>query len=324
MMKEQQFWEMVKSFNWPNDHYDVAKARAMRTYTQDQIRAFDQEFGKKRNCVGQALRRWEQGHEVDYFLGDDGFSDLTCHIVGLGKEVYEASIADPSLIAKRAETCDYVESFAYAIPHYGTKLSFDEWRRAHYERLPNTKQQFDECQERGWLDGDLASLFGSSVKLPESFEEFESFLKERHVFARLGDWKLINRKYWSHIGETMVHMMDPFLNHKDICPTSDDSFPNLHFHAQRFMIFFSALRLKDFEGVLRDEASADALYDWWWLYRAVETENPEGAPFDLLPMASWKYMGENYINDFRRYMANLPAFPCQHHYKQILKEEITK
>jgi len=232
-MEEQQFWEMVKSFNWPNDDCDVAKARAVRTYTQDQIRAFDQEFGKKRNCVGQALERWEQEHGADYYLGDDGFSDLTCHIVGLGNEVYEASITDPSLIAKRAETCDYVESFSYAIPCYGTMLDFDAWYRAHgYDMLPKTKRQFDEYQERGWLEGELVSRLGRSVKLPKTFEELEAFLKQKHFFARLGDWKLINRKYWSHIGETMVCLMQPFLNHKDISPTRDHSFPNLYLHAQ--------------------------------------------------------------------------------------------
>lgn len=323
-MNEQKFWEMVASFNWPHDDCDVAKARAMKTYTQDQIREFDQEFGKKRSCVANALERWEQEHGADYYLGDDGFSDLTCHIVGLGKEVYEASIADSSLIAKRAETCDYVESFAYAIPHYGTKLDFDAWRRAHYENLPKTKRQFDEHQERGWLEGDLASCFGKSVKLPGSFEEFETFLKERHTFARLGDWKLINRKYWSHIGKMMVYLMEPFLNHEKINPMQGDDLSKVKFHAKRFMRFFKALKDKDFEGASNDEASSDALYDWWWLYRVVETGHPVGAPSDLLPMARWKHMGENYINDFRRYMANLPSFACRHHYNQILKEESAK
>lgn len=321
-MEEQQFWEMVKSFNWPYDDCDVAKARAMRTYTQDQIRAFDQEFGKKRNCIGQALNHWEQKRGVDYFLGSDGFSDLTCHIVGLGKEVYEASLEDTSLIVKRAESGNYVESFTYAIPCYGTMLDFDAWYRAHgYDMLPKTKRQFDEYQERGWLEGELVSRLGRGVKLPKTFEELEALLKQKHFFARLGDWKLINRKYWSHIGETMVYLMQPFLNHKKVDPLHASSFINLHFYAHRFTRFFEMLADRDFESAAHDRTSADALHDWWWLYRVVETGHPVGAPSDLLPMASWKHMGENCINDFRRYMADLPAFACRHHYNQIVKEQ---
>lgn len=322
-MEDQKFWEMVASFNWPHDDCDVAKARAMRTYTQDQIREFDQEFGKKRSDVGQALEHWQKGREVDYFLGSDGFSDLTCHIVGLGNEVYEASIADPSLIAKRAETNDYVESFSYAIPHYGIKLSFDEWLKVRYAFIPDTQELFDEYQKHGWLAEQFYLSFSDLNKLPESFEGLQEFMKEKYLFERLGDWRLINRKYWSHIGRRMADLMRPFLDHEAIDPMQTDGPTRVYFHAQRFTIFFNALEYQDFEGAFNDEASADALYDWWWLYRAVETGSPSYAPTNLLPMAKFQYMGENYINDFRRYMAGLPGFPCRHHYKQILKEEIT-
>jgi len=57
--------------------------------------------------------------------GDDGLLDLLNHVIGLGRETYQAALADPSLLATRAEAHDYEESFAYLEQHAWSEVPIE-------------------------------------------------------------------------------------------------------------------------------------------------------------------------------------------------------
>ena len=47
-------------------------------------------------------------------IGDDGFSDLVAHAVGLGKDVYSAVLKNPKLLMIPARENKYIENFTYS------------------------------------------------------------------------------------------------------------------------------------------------------------------------------------------------------------------
>lgn len=76
-------------------------------------------------------------------LSDDGYSDLIAHIVGCGREVYEATLADTSLAVKRAQSGDYVENFSYILPYdddndKGDDSKYKQWAIRSIEEMDGT------------------------------------------------------------------------------------------------------------------------------------------------------------------------------------------
>lgn len=117
-MSESEFWKLVDELGWGRDtNYKRIKAYILKNWTKEQWAEFDKVKDKIFNALYKRLDREVKG------VGDDSFSDLLEHIIGLGKREYDAVMKDPSLAQKRADKYDYKESFAYAIPYE------DDWEK---------------------------------------------------------------------------------------------------------------------------------------------------------------------------------------------------
>src|SRR4051794_33456129 len=82
--------------------------------TFDERLAFDRAYREAHSRLAKRLEAWESEH-TPIEAGDDSFGDLVSHLVGLGREEYTATFADPERAASRARARDYVKSFAYVL-----------------------------------------------------------------------------------------------------------------------------------------------------------------------------------------------------------------
>jgi len=121
----EKFWNEVALIGWTDKpekgFYDKAKARLLRRWTGEFLEEFGEMKDELISALGLAVEAKEKGSGESSGCGDDGFGDLLNHVVGLGKEEYEASLADPMRVIKRGQAYDYAESFGYCIP-YGTDI----------------------------------------------------------------------------------------------------------------------------------------------------------------------------------------------------------
>ena len=122
---------------WPCD-YNRAMQKLISKYSlqeANQIREMVVGFAGK---LDKKIRRYKV--EIPR-VGDDGYSDLLRHIVGLGKEEYYKHLKNLQLVVQRAKNDDYCECFTYCFP------SESDYEIAN----PNTgKKKFQE-QTKGIL-----------------------------------------------------------------------------------------------------------------------------------------------------------------------------
>jgi hypothetical protein len=110
------FWQMVETVGWKNNpDYNKARKALMAQYTAEET----EEFSNVYVFLAQQLREADKDTEdrVGVLGCNDTSDDLTAHIIGCGKEEYEANIRDPRKIRARLEADDYQESFSYCLPH---------------------------------------------------------------------------------------------------------------------------------------------------------------------------------------------------------------
>jgi hypothetical protein len=116
-MNDQDFWKAVSDMGWTRNGFGYKKigidlkARIDAAYEPQQ--AIEIKMGLNAAFRGKVNALYERLDDVVDCLGDDSFSDLVAHIVGLGEAEYAAVMADPSLGQNRAVEGDYQESFAY-------------------------------------------------------------------------------------------------------------------------------------------------------------------------------------------------------------------
>lgn len=129
-MNEEKFWQVVERVNWygtwkRKDAVDVGKAVMLTVLpTKEDMDAFRKVYSEKQGKLYSALETWEKedecwhtGHNPRSFgLGDDSFGDLIAHVIGCGREEYDAVMRDPERAHKRALSYDFGESFSYCIP----------------------------------------------------------------------------------------------------------------------------------------------------------------------------------------------------------------
>jgi len=130
-MPEDAFWAMVEMVKWPCD-YDKAKIKYLKVMTKDEAMKFRQTKG------AAMLILCKVADEIENLgVSDDGYSDLTNHIVGLGKVEFYKHVNNPELIKKLAHSFGYKESYAYCIPY---ESDYDEggnsyFTMAHVEKM---------------------------------------------------------------------------------------------------------------------------------------------------------------------------------------------
>jgi hypothetical protein len=137
-MTEDRFWQLVGQANWPENGYDRPKLAYLMN-----IKA--KEGKDLRNILSElwnALDTFVDGRYEGMNLGDDSYSDLMFHIIGLGKAQFYAHLSSYKKIKARAngnyESDEgFEESFGYAIPYCG------EW-----DNIPDAIKEVEDSIKR--------------------------------------------------------------------------------------------------------------------------------------------------------------------------------
>ena len=114
---EDKMWAMIFDIGWgikSLDYKFIRKNLLDRYLDKDLLRL--KEFVKyKRKELCKILTEYEIKIRIkNYFrVSDDGFWDLTAHIVGLGKERYDSIIENPEIAQEISINYMYKENFQY-------------------------------------------------------------------------------------------------------------------------------------------------------------------------------------------------------------------
>ncbi len=109
------FWNLVKEIGWgtKSTNSKNLKRRLHKEYNQEFLDAMKDIAVRQRRALAMIMDEFalkETGSISSYWnVSDDGFWDLTAHIVGLGKEVYDFICKNPIY----AKTIKYEENFEY-------------------------------------------------------------------------------------------------------------------------------------------------------------------------------------------------------------------
>ena len=114
-----EFWAVVAEVDWATRQSQPSadgKRFLRERLSREEAAAFDEHLQTFRFALHDVLDEWAEETGAEFETGDDGFDDLVCHIIGLGRQEYEAVAADPRRALERAESGDYRESFRYLVP----------------------------------------------------------------------------------------------------------------------------------------------------------------------------------------------------------------
>lgn len=108
-------WAVIERLNWINvkssdEINDISEF--LKNNYDEKIISNVAEFAKlKRKELSEILTKYEKQINVRNFynVSDDGFWDLTAHVVGLGKDFYHLVLMKPEI----ARTVNAVENFEY-------------------------------------------------------------------------------------------------------------------------------------------------------------------------------------------------------------------
>jgi hypothetical protein len=114
-MPEERFWALVERIGWADEsvgHEARGKALAGELDVLETTSASSALY-RLTGRLRTRLEEWEEESQKHIPCGDDRFSDLCNHIVGLGRAEYERVWENPALALERAERRAFRESFAY-------------------------------------------------------------------------------------------------------------------------------------------------------------------------------------------------------------------
>jgi hypothetical protein len=138
LMTEDEFWAIIGTMGWgrKDTNYKRIKnaIRVRLNFDVERIETFHDIYRKKQGDIARVLDKAYYENSDGLGLGDDGFGDLTSHIVGMGKDEYTRVLNDPSLGKARAHAPygspeGFTESFSYAVP---SKFDMHEIEWSHY------------------------------------------------------------------------------------------------------------------------------------------------------------------------------------------------
>ena len=158
-MNENTFWEVIGSLGWGTEttDYNKIKVKLMERFTFEQIQELEAVDRQVYSRLSEAIKAYEEsiGQAYDWLpVSDDGYSDLLNHIVGLGREEWEACIKDPQRVKGRADRGDYVESFSYCWPRredyeQRTLKGFWVWIESEIVRIGRLREGVEIPVKRG-------------------------------------------------------------------------------------------------------------------------------------------------------------------------------
>jgi hypothetical protein len=117
LISDEGCWHLIHILNWGLDYnFKRCKLELKLALTPKEFNFLKDWVVAKRIALQKHLKTFAegQGSGFTWGVGDDGFWDLTAHIVGLGKEVYLATLKHPILAKTRADEHAYIENFEYS------------------------------------------------------------------------------------------------------------------------------------------------------------------------------------------------------------------
>lgn len=133
-LTDKQAWALIEQMGWGRSSRNCA-ALAREWYAKlgkTGMQALENFVGSRVSDLYHAVEKYEATGKSLEIGSDDGMSDLTHHVVGLGQTEFEKNLANPKLLARRYDKNDYKESFAYCFLE---------------PEPPRTKEQKEETQE---------------------------------------------------------------------------------------------------------------------------------------------------------------------------------
>ncbi len=117
-MSVQEFWNLTEPYGWGTKtrDYKAIKKDLMSKLTPEQANEMRATFDQLKGKLYHVVTKFEKDNHVSADVGDDSFSDLLCHIIGLGKAEYEECLKDPMRVVERGQKGKFTESFGYALP----------------------------------------------------------------------------------------------------------------------------------------------------------------------------------------------------------------
>lgn len=177
LLPESDFWDLVESVGWPQScrkgdalkYHLIHQVANGRSLTDPSVREDLLRFSNTyRLYVNHISKILDEIIEVaiqtkNLWIGDDSFSDLCAHYVGLGREVYRQITApfEQQLekrdsidvlahsaraafddVIQRIENSDYEESFSYVVPHVFSAEHLEEEKNALGDDLDDDLSYF--------------------------------------------------------------------------------------------------------------------------------------------------------------------------------------
>lgn len=173
---EEQFWAEVARIGWkdknPHRFYRTVERELLERWDDEFLRTFRARMDELVASLYERVERFEQAEQVSCQCGDDGFGDLMHHMVGLGREAYEAAMKDPMLVVKRGQELRYEESFGYCIPYARRateQLTYEqalEKARAACDDEIRDDDEMDDDDREGYIEQTaLELMLGERAKL---------------------------------------------------------------------------------------------------------------------------------------------------------------
>lgn len=143
---EEVFWEIVEEINWDERCEEISldeeNIRLMKRFNKEAARELQRISSEKEGEVYEAFEDYLYKEGTSVGLGDDSFSDLCSHIVGLGREEFEAHLNNPELIYQRAVKGNFKEKFSYVFPYPSDYENLDAAKYKKWaDRVVNEHQE---------------------------------------------------------------------------------------------------------------------------------------------------------------------------------------
>lgn len=113
-------WEVISELGWGTKTTDYEKVQAylFSTYNRRTVANLRSFVSVKQDELIMAVEKWEEKNRELKIGSDDGFSDVTAHVVGMGQAEFEKVKANPILLEERYHKPynspdGYRESFLY-------------------------------------------------------------------------------------------------------------------------------------------------------------------------------------------------------------------
>lgn len=114
---EEKMWTIIFNIGWGVKTLDHKRLKMdlRDIYTEKEISRIKEFAVYKRKELGIVLTNYRKNNNLGNYFGvsDDGFWDLTAHIVGFGEERYNSVIDNPEIAREISLNNMYKENFEY-------------------------------------------------------------------------------------------------------------------------------------------------------------------------------------------------------------------